>query len=232
MVLSMRTYDETYERIMAKKAVAEKEIKERNKKIAASVTAVSCLSVCFVALFTLSKARVNVNPNKDNAPDDYLSVNSTSDRTEDTTVSTTLTEVPSTHISAQIKEDVTKPSVGNNDSTISDLPLEQGGSTTFLHPQVIPTNVHGGEELPDWKKEELEQHRISMVKSAMRAVADEDIGKIDISKSYIIDFYGKPGEEEAGNEYYLMYLEGGNFYYEVEIDAAGIKVYSFTKINK
>lgn len=228
----MRTYEETYERILSKKAIAEKEIKARNKKITTSVTTVSCLSVCLVALFALSNARVDVNPNKDNAPNVYQPVASASDSTEDTTVSTTLTEVPSTHTSAKTKEDVTKPSEGNNDSTISDLPLEQDGSTTFLHSQVMPTDVHGGDELPDWKKEEIDRHRILMVKSAMRAVSEEDVDKIDIDKSYIISLHGKPGEKEQGNEYYLMHLEGDDFFYEVEIDAAGINVYSFTKINK
>ena len=68
----MRTYEETYERILSKKDIAEKEIKARNKKLIVSVTTVSCLCICIVALFAISKVRVNINPNKNDIPDVYL----------------------------------------------------------------------------------------------------------------------------------------------------------------
>ena len=71
-----------------------------------------------------------------------------------------------------------------------------------------------------------------MVNSAMRAVSEEDVDRIDIDKSYIVSSYGKPGVEEQGNEYYLMHLEGDSFYYEVEIDAGGQKVYNVKRIDK
>lgn len=227
MVLSMRTYDETYERIMAKKAVAEKEIKERNKKIAASVTAVSCLSVCLVALFTLSKARVNVNPNKDNAPDAYLSANSTSDRTEDTTVSTTLTEVPSTHISAQIKEDVTKPSPdGYEPTSIIGESSGQSEDATSTDVEMIVTQEYI--DSPHLTDEERENYRLMYVRCAMCFIDKEDYPKIDIDKSYI----KKVLKDVNGEKYLLIHLEGDIFYYEVVITTRCADAYGIKKINK
>ncbi len=221
----MRTYEETYERILSKKAVAEKEIRTRNKKIATSATAVSCLGICLVALFAISKARTNVNLNKNDVTDVYKNASSLN--------STTLAGTPSTQTTAEPGADAVEPSVGEKDyTTTQNTQTEQNNSTTLFDPQVITTDVHGGNELPDWKKEEIERHRVSMVRSAMKAVAEEDVEKIDIDKSYIISLYNKPGAEEQGNEYYLMHLEGDSFYYEVEIDAAGIKVYNYERIVK
>lgn len=230
----MRTYEETYERILSKKAIAEKELKARNKRIITSVTAVSCLGICLVALFAISKARISVNLNKNDVPDVCLNSSSTNSNTNNTsTISTTLTETPNIQTSAKTNEDTIKPSVGEKDDTTTvNLPTGQNNSTTLFEPQVITTNVHGGEELPDWKKEEIERHRISMVRSAMRAVAEEEVEKIDIDKSFIISMYGKPGIEEQGKEYYLMHLEGDDFYYEVEIDSAGEKIYNLKRIDK
>ncbi len=234
----MRTYEETYERILSKKAIAEKELKARNKRIITSVTAVSCLGICLVALFAISKARISVNLNKNDVPDVCLNSSSTNSNTDKntnntSTISTTLTETPNIQTSAKTNEDTIKPSVGEKDDTTTvNLPTGQNNSTTLFEPQVITTNVHGGEELPDWKKEEIERHRISMVRSAMRAVAEEEVEKIDIDKSFIISMYGKPGIEEQGKEYYLMHLEGDDFYYEVEIDAAGEKIYNLKRIDK
>lgn len=229
----MRTYEETYERIMAKKAVAEKEIKTRNKRIITSVTAVSCLGICLVALFAMSKARISVNLNEKEGADIYNRVDTKSDNTvNNNTISTTLAEKPGTQVSDKQHEDKTYTSGTNSSGKVTDLPVEQDGSTTLLTPQVITTNVHGGEELPDWKKEEIENHKIRMVRVAMRAVTQDDIDKINIDKSYIISLHGKPGVEEQGNEYYLIHLEGDDFYYEVEIDAAGTKVYSHDRFLK
>ena len=163
-----------------------------------------------------------------------LNSSSTNSNTNNTsTISTTLTETPNIQTSAKTNEDTIKPSVGEKDDTTTvNLPTGQNNSTTLFEPQVITTNVHGGEELPDWKKEEIERHRISMVRSAMRAVAEEEVEKIDIDKSFIISMYGKPGIEEQGKEYYLMHLEGDDFYYEVEIDSAGEKIYNLKRIDK
>lgn len=233
----MRTYEETYERILSKKAVAEKEIKARNKKLIVSVTTVSCLCICIVALFAISKVRVNINPNKNDIPDVYLNSSSNSSTCESTNNtspnSTTLAEIPSIQTSAKTNQDTIKPSVEEkDDTTTQNSPTKQSDSTTSFDSQVITTDVHGGNELPDWKKEEIERHRVSMVRSAMKAVAEEEVDKIDIDKSYIISFYGKPGVEEQGKEYYLMHLEGDDFYYEVEIDAGGQKVYDVKRIDK
>lgn len=231
----MRTYEETYERILSKKAIAEKEIKARKKRIITSVTAVSCLGICLVALVAISKARIGVNLNKNDVHLNSSSTNSDMDKNTNntSTISTTLTETPSIQTSAKTSVDIVKPSVGEKDDTTAvNLPTGQNNSTTLFGPQVITTNVHGGEELPDWKKEEIERHRISMVRSAMRAVAEEEVEKIDIDKSFIISMYGKPGIEEQGKEYYLIHLEGDSFYYEVEIDAAGTKVYSYDRFLK
>lgn len=231
----MRTYEETYERILSKKAIAEKEIKARKKRIITSVTAVSCLGICLVALVAISKARIGVNLNKNDVHLNSSSTNSDMDKNTNntSTISTTLTETPSIQTSAKTNEDTIKPSIGEKDDTTTvKLPTGQNNSTTLFGPQVITTNVHGGEELPDWKKEEIERHRISMVRSAMRAVAEEEVEKIDIDKSFIISMYGKPGIEEQGKEYYLIHLEGDSFYYEVEIDAAGTKVYSYDRFLK
>lgn len=219
----MRTYDETYERIMAKKAVAEKAIKVRNKKIVTSVTTISCLCICMAAIFAMSKARISVKLDENNGPDGYNYFDPTS---------TTLRKNSGMQISEKPIEDVTDLSGTNSSGTGTELTMEQEGSTTLLTPQVITTNVHGGEELPDWKKEEIEKHRKSMVRAAMRAVAEDEVNKIDVDKSYIISLHGKPGVEEQGNEYYLMHLEGDDFYYEVEIDAAGTKVYSYDRFLK
>lgn len=233
----MRTYEETYERILSKKAIAEKEIKARNKRIITSISTVSCLGICLVALCAISKARVNINPDKNDMPDIYLNSSSNSSTGESTNntnpTSTTLAEKSSTQISTKTDKYVEKPSVGEKDDTTTvNLPTGQNNSTTLFEPQVITTNVHGGEELPDWKKEEIERHRINMVRSAMRAVAEDEVEKIDIDKSFIISMYGKPGIEEQGKEYYLMHLEGDDFYYEVEIDAAGEKIYNLKRIDK
>lgn len=219
----MRTYEETYERILSKKAVAEKEIKTRNKRIVTSVTTVSCLCICIVAIFAMSKARTSVKFDENNGSDGYNYFDPTS---------TTLRKNSGMQMSEKPIEDVTDTSGTNISDKVTDLPVEQDGSTTLLTPQVITTNVHGGEDLPDWKKEEIENHRKHMVRAAMRAVAQDDIDKIDIDKSFIISLHGKPGVEEQGNEYYLMHLEGDNFYYEVEIDAAGTKVYSYDRFLK
>lgn len=233
MVLFMRTYDETYERIMAKKVVEEKEIKLRNKKLFTSVTTISCLCICLATMFAMSKARIGVNLNEKEMSDVYNHIDTKSDNAvNNNTISTTFAENPGTQASGKQHEDITDTSGTNSSDTVTDLPVEQDGSTTLLAPQVITTNVHGGEELPDWKKEEIEKHRISMVRSAMRAVAEDDVDKINIDKSYIISLHGKPGLEEQGNEYYLMHLEGDDFYYEVEIDAGGQKAYSAKRIDK
>ena len=192
------------------------------------------MGICLVALFAISKARIGVNLNKN---DVHLNSSTNSDMDKNTnntsTISTTLTETPSIQTSAKTNEDIVKPSVGEKDNTTAvNLPTGQNNSTTLFGPQVITTNVHGGEELPNWKKEEIERHRISMVRSAMRTVAEEEVEKIDIDKSFIISMYGKPGIEEQGKEYYLIHLEGDSFYYEVEIDAAGTKVYSYDRFLK
>lgn len=231
----MRTYEETYERILSKKAVAEKEIKARNKRIITSVTAVSCLGICLVALFAISKVRIGVNLNKNDVHLNSSSTNSNMDKNTNntSTISTTLAEIPSIQTSAKTNQDTIKPSVEEkDDTTTQNSPTKQSDSTTSFDSQVITTDVHGGNELPDWKKEEIERHRVSMVRSAMKAVAEEEVDKIDIDKSYIISFYGKPGVEEQGKEYYLMHLEGDDFYYEVEIDAGGQKVYDVKRIDK
>lgn len=225
MGLVMRTYEETYERILSKKVVAEKEIKTRNKRIITSVTAVSCLGICLVALFAMSKARTVANLNKNDVNDVHMNSSSLN--------STTLAEIPSNQTTAEPDADAVKPSVEEkDDTTTQNSPTKQSDSTTSFDTQVITTDVHGGNELPDWKKEEIERHRVSMVRSAMKAVAEEEVDKIDIDKSYIISFYGKPGVEEQGKEYYLMHLEGDDFYYEVEIDAGGQKVYDVKRIDK
>lgn len=231
----MRTYEETYERILSKKAIAEKEIKARNKKLIVSVTTVSCLCICIVAMFAMSKARISINLNDKEGSNTYNHFDTKSDSVEDDVngISTTLAENSSTQIPEKSNEEDTALSNGNNNGTdTTDLPVDEDSTTTLLSPQVITTNNHGGGELPDWKKEEIEKHRIRMVRTAMRAVAEDDVDKINIDKSYIISLYGKPGLEEQGKEYYLMHLEGDVFYYEVEIDAAGIKVYGYEKFIK
>lgn len=221
----MRTYKETYERILSKKAIAERERRAKKKRIITSLTVVSCLGICLVALFAISKARIGENLNKNDMPDVDLIFSSSN--------STKLAETPSAQTSAKPNGDAIDPNVGEDEYTRTiNSPTGQNNSTTSLVPQIMTTDVHGGEDIPDWKKEEVERHRIRMVNSAMRAVSEEDVDRIDIDKSYIVSSYGKPGVEEQGNEYYLMHLEGDSFYYEVEIDAGGQKVYNVKRIDK
>ena len=133
----MRTYEETYERILSKKVVAEKEIKTRNKRIITSVTAVSCLGICLVALFAMSKARTVANLNKNDVNDVHMNSSSLN--------STTLAEIPSNQTTAEPDADAVKPSVEEkDDTTTQNSPTKQSDSTTSFDTQVITTDVHGG----------------------------------------------------------------------------------------
>ena len=227
MVLSMRTYDETYERIMVKKAVAEKEIRARNKKIATSVTAVSCFSVCIVALFALSKARVNVNPDKDNVPDIYQPVTSTNDVTEDAIVTTTFTETPNASVSVRTEEDITTPSPDGYEPTsfVGDSAGQNGDVATTY------TELDGTHEYidsPHLTAEERENYRMMYVRCAMCFVDKEDYSKIDIDKSYM----EKVIKDVNGEKYLLMHLEGDTFYYEVIITTRCAETYGVKRISK
>ena len=179
----MRTYDETYERIMAKKAVAEKAIKVRNKKIVTSVTTISCLCICIAAIFAMSKARTNDNLNKNDVTDVYLNSSSNSSTGESTNntnpTSTTLAEKSSTQISAKTDKYVEKPSVGEDAITTNhgESAGQNGDPTTFY------TGFEGTHEYidsPHLTDEEKENYRLMYVRCAMNFVDDEDYSKINI----------------------------------------------------
>lgn len=227
----MRTYDETFERIMAKKAIAEKEIKARNKRIITSVATVSCLGICLVALFAISKARVNINPNKNDMPDVYLNSSSNSSTGESTNntnpTSTTLAEKSSTQISAKTNEGAIKPSVGEDDITTNHgESAGQNGDTTTLC-----TGFEGTHEYidsPHLTDEERENYRLMYVRCAMNFVDDEDYSKIDIDKSYM----EKVIKDVNGEKYLLIHLESDTFYYEVIITTRCAEAHGVKKINK
>lgn len=228
----MRTYEETYERILSKKAIAEKEIKLRNKKIVTSVTTISCLCICLVALFAISKARVNINPNKNDMPDVCLNSSSTNSNTEKntnntSTISTTLAEKSSTQISAKTDKYEEKPSVGEDDITTNhgESAGQNGDPTTFY------TGFEGTHEYidsPHLTDEEKENYRLMYVRCAMNFVDDEDYSKINIDKSYM----KKVIKDVNGEKYLLIHLEGDTFYYEVVITSRCAEAHGVKKINK
>ena len=148
----MRTYKETYERILSKKAIAEKERRAKKKRIITSLTVVSCLGICLVALFAISKARIGANLNKNDMPDVDLIFSSSN--------STKLAETPSAQTSAKPNGDAIDPNVGEDEYTRTiNSPTGQNNSTTSFVPQIMTTDVHGGEDIPDWKKMEMTKNR-------------------------------------------------------------------------
>lgn len=227
----MRTYEETYERILSKKAVAEKEIKTRNKKLIVSVTTVSCLCICIVALFAISKVRVNINPNKNDIPDVYLNSSSNSSTGESTNNTnpnnTTLAEIPSNQTTAEPDADAVKPSVGEDAITTyhGESAGQNGDPTTFY------TGFEGTHEYidsPHLTDEEKENYRLMYVRCAMNFVDDEDYSKINIDKSYM----KKVIKDVNGEKYLLIHLEGDTFYYEIVITTRCAEAHGVKKINK
>lgn len=227
----MRTYEETYERILSKKAIAEKEIKARNKRIITSISTVSCLGICLVALFAISKARVNINPDKNDMPDIYLNSSSNSNTGESTNNtnpnSTTLAEKSSTQISTQTDKYVEKPSVGEDGITTNhgESAGQNGDPTTFY------TGFEGTHEYidsPHLTDEEKENYRLMYVRCAMNFVDDEDYSKINIDKSYM----KKVIKDVNGEKYLLIHLEGDTFYYEIVITTRCAEAHGVKKINK
>lgn len=227
----MRTYDETYERIMAKKAVAEKAIKVRNKKVVTSVTTISCLCICIAAIFAMSKARTNVNLNKNDVTDVYLNSSSNSSTGESTNntnpTSTTLAEKSSTQISAKTDKYIEKPSVGEDAiTTIHGESAGQNGDPTTFY-----TGFEGTHEYidsPHLTDEEKENYRLMYVRCAMNFVDDEDYSKINIDKSYM----KKVIKDVNGEKYLLIHLEGDTFYYEIVITTRCAEAHGVKKINK
>lgn len=227
----MRTYEETYERILSKKAIAEKEIKARKKRIITSVTAVSCLGICLVALVAISKVRTNVNLNKNDVTDVYLNSSSNSSTGESTNntnpTSTTLAEKSSTQISAKNDKYVEKPSVGEDAITTNhgESAGQNGDPTTFY------TGFEGTYEYidsPHLTDEEKENYRLMYVRCAMNFVDDEDYSKINIDKSYM----KKVIKDVNGEKYLLIHLEGDTFYYEIVITTRCAEAHGVKKINK
>lgn len=215
----MRTYEETYERILSKKAVAEKEIKTRNKRIITSVTAVSCLGICLVALFAMSKARTVANLNKNDVNDVHVNSSSLN--------STTLAEIPSNQTTAEPDADAVKPSVGEDAITTNhgESAGQNGDSTTFY------TGFAGTHEYidsPHLTDEEKENYRLMYVRCAMNFVDDEDYSKINIDKSYM----KKVIKDVNGEKYLLIHLEGDTFYYEIVITTRCAEAHGVKKINK
>ncbi|MBP3938877.1 MAG: hypothetical protein IK955_05670 [Clostridia bacterium] len=184
----MRSYGETYERIIAKKSIAESKIKARNKRIKKYATAVSCLCICFVVVFLISKAGTYTSAGGSNTAND-LRTEFPADRSQQTVVT---------------QDNTTKvyEADGNTDSSVEGQILPEGNG-------------------------ESEAYRIRMVNAAMKALPDEDYDKIKIDESYIIEKYIKEGAQEI--ELCLIHLEGNTFYYEVEIDVEGKKIYDFIK---
>lgn len=243
----MRTYEDTFERIMMKKVNTEKMVKERNKKIVFTATSFICLCVCIVASIAINKSMMNSDGNK---PVD--SSTSQNIAKEESTAQIEQTNVPSPDIvtifSTQNKEDVTKPSNSKvttvkvtEDATkpsqnivlstsFNTQKTEPNSGTTKPYPQVVVTNPSGGVEIPDWKKEELEQWRKYHVNYAMSALSDEEKSKIDIDKSYVDGGYGKP--EIQCSEYLIIHLEGDGCYYEVGIESGHSEVDYVTKFYK
>lgn len=215
----MRTYEETYERILSKKAVAEKEIKTRNKRIITSATAVSCLGICLVALFAMSKARTVANLNKNDVNDVHVNSSSLN--------STTLAEIPSNQTSAEPDADAVKPSVGEEAITTNHVESagQNGDPTTFY------TGFEGTHEYidsPHLTDEEKENYRLMYVRCAMNFVDDEDYSKINIDKSYM----KKVIKDVNGEKYLLIHLEGDTFYYEIVITTRCAEAHGVKKINK
>lgn len=215
----MRTYEETYERILSKKAVAEKEIKTRNKRIITSVTAVSCLGICLVALFAMSKARTVANLNKNDVNDVHVNSSSLN--------STTLAEIPSNQTTAEPDADAVKPSVGEDAITTNhgESAGQNGDSTTFY---TAFEGTHEYIDSPHLTDEEKENYRLMYVRCAMNFVDDEDYSKINIDKSYM----KKVIKDVNGEKYLLIHLEGDTFYYEIVITTRCAEAHGVKKINK
>ena len=227
----MRTYDETYERIMAKKVVEEKEIKLRNKKLFTSVTTISCLCICLATIFAMSKARTVANLNKNDVTDVYLNSSSNSSTGESTNntnpTSTTLAEIPSNQTTAEPDADAVKPSVGEEAITTNhgESAGQNGDPTNFY------TGFEGTHEYidsPHLTDEEKENYRLMYVRCAMNFVDDEDYSKINIDKSYM----KKVIKDVNGEKYLLIHLEGDTFYYEIVITTRCAEAHGVKKINK
>lgn len=215
----MRTYEETYERILSKKAVAEKEIKTRNKRIITSATAVSCLGICLVALFAMSKARTVAHLNKNDVNDVHVNSSSLN--------STTLAEIPSNQTTAEPDADAVKPSVGEDAITTnhSESAGQNGEPTTFY---TCFEGTHEYIDSPHLTDEEKENYRLMYVRCAMNFVDDEDYSKINIDKSYM----KKVIKDVNGEKYLLIHLEGDTFYYEIVITTRCAEAHGVKKINK
>ncbi|MBQ8783871.1 MAG: hypothetical protein IJZ57_08895 [Clostridia bacterium] len=243
----MRTYEDTFERVMIKKANAEKAIRARNKKIVFTATSFSCLCICIMASLAINKSFITADGNKPVESGVSQKISK-----EEFTVSSTVADVPEPDIvtetstqkkedvtnpseskvtTVKIKEDVTKPSQNNVPSTsYNTQKTEPISGTTKPYPQIVVTNPSGGVEIPDWKKEELERWRKYHLNYAMSALSDEEKSKIDIDKSYVDGGYSKP--EIPGSEYLIIHLEGDTFCYEVGIDSGHSEVDYITRFNK
>lgn len=226
----MRTYDETFDRIMSKKAEIEKEHTRRNKRIMSVCIPVFTLFICAAAVFTLKNNSVKNKPLGNNAeevtagsevctsaknekpgtePKSQKSDSSNTasadelitNKTEKTTVSTT-----------KIRK-TEKTTAKTDGKTTDSVPRTDVGSE-LTHP------IDRGEQSQQARQEDI--YRINF---AMSGVDEADRDKINKEKSYCEDMLGSDPDEEN----LLMHLEGDTFYYEVIISGDVRKVISSQK---
>ena len=224
----MRTYDETFDRIMWKKAEIEKEHIRRNKRIMSACIPVFALFICAAAVFTLknnsarNKPLSNTSEEKVTAESKaFTSVKTTAETENQITDKEKITAVSESVTDKTEKTAVTTTKIGKteittaktDDKTTVSVPRTDVGSE-LTHP------IDRGEQNQQARQEDI--YRINF---ALSGVDKADRDRINIEKSYCEDMLGSDPDEEN----LLMHLEGDTFYYEVVISGDVRRIISSQK---
>lgn len=224
----MRTYDETFDRIMSKKTEIEKEHTRRNKRIMSVCIPVFALFICAAAVFTLKNNSVKNKPLSNTAEEKvtaesevYTSEKTTAETKTQITDNEKITAVSEFAADKTEKTAVTttkirkteKPTAKTDDKTTDSVPRTDVGREQ-THP------IDRGEQSQQARQEDI--YRINF---ALSGVDEADRDKINTEKSYCECMLGSDPDEEN----LLMHLEGDTFYYEVIISGDVRKIISSQK---
>lgn len=225
----MRTYDETFERVMTKKAAAEKEHKMKKKKTVSVCISVFAMFICAAFIYSVKNGLFRKDGRIAEISQRSGQTTSCGEATDGRENSlyksekTSFIENSKNPEAIADRSDKTKTTKKRENKT--EKSEEKTQKTEGTTSEGVPNTIgyEGGDSV---LREEARREDVRRIIFALSAVDEKDRDKIDIDKSFCADLYG----DETGEEYLIMNLQGDTFYYEVTITCDVSRVISCQKI--
>lgn len=190
----------------------------------------ACLCICIVCAVVAANARMGKKETDSAAAVMYDNVEEPPEEGD-----FELTGMGSSKSDSSVVEDASESCTDEQDMKCEvgeDTPVQTKTYTESVS-STVPLSVKEKTETVDGSVHEEKvsassDEQSARINYAVKAIDEADRNKINKDKSYLKEFFG----DETGEEYFVIYLDADEFYYEVTVTAALNKVVKTEKFDK